>query len=615
MTSRKFNAFISYSHADRRIGQRVFTRLDSYRTPKPLVGTAGKYGPVRDRLYPCFRDREELSASRDVKKSLDAALAAADHLVVLCSPAASRSTWVSHEIHEFARLKGADRIHAVLVNGAPEASFPRALTEVGIHSPLAADLAVDGDGFSDGTLKVAATLLGVSFGDLRDRERERRQRTRRRARALSAMFAVLFLAACGSGWAALQFSNQTQAAFATLVEGISQRVDVILLDEGRTMTVARLQQEIGFIQGLTDTALSIAPASPILNAERNRLDLLYAQSYLAVGDARSAKDLSLRALDRSRASYIGERQRDAVVEVRARRMLASSWEALGDDQRAIEVLLGLPYTLSTENSELLREVALARHDLASIWERQRNFQLARTSRAMGDKALEVLARSGDPRISGDRIASTLAKGDVALFNNNLIAADELYNDAYRAVQLALSGAPSDRRLLRTLSVTRERLARIALLRGSAEEAAKDLEAELYAAEAFSASDPESLSANLDVLLIQLQFACTISERGNAPEASRALASGLRAAKDLRVRLPNLVSVEVVALKYEIANLVLQEDGMISPQFLSWRGQLLDRADRVGLVVSPAARRAILSSLSMRSPGRRAAPTPVERAPD
>ena len=59
----RFRAFISDSHADEVWARWLMRRLETYRVPTRLVGTAGIHGPITARLGAFFRDRDELTAS------------------------------------------------------------------------------------------------------------------------------------------------------------------------------------------------------------------------------------------------------------------------------------------------------------------------------------------------------------------------------------------------------------------------------------------------------------------------------------------------------------------------------------------------------------------------
>jgi len=61
--SRRYRAFMSYSHSDAAVAARLHRSLENYRVPKRLRGTPGEFGPVPERLNPIFRNREELGVS------------------------------------------------------------------------------------------------------------------------------------------------------------------------------------------------------------------------------------------------------------------------------------------------------------------------------------------------------------------------------------------------------------------------------------------------------------------------------------------------------------------------------------------------------------------------
>ena len=100
----RYTAFLSYSHKDAAAAGRLHRRLETYRLPKRLVGTMTARGPVPERLWPIFRDRDELPAATDLSETVREALAQSGSLIVLCSPDAAASLWVAEEIEVFRRL-------------------------------------------------------------------------------------------------------------------------------------------------------------------------------------------------------------------------------------------------------------------------------------------------------------------------------------------------------------------------------------------------------------------------------------------------------------------------------------------------------------------------------
>lgn len=111
MTDYRYKAFISYSHQDEHWARWLQRALESYRVPKGLVGKQCDFGVVPARLGPVFRDREDLSSAASLSESVRHELAAAESLVVICSPAAAQSRWVNEEISAFKALGKSERIY------------------------------------------------------------------------------------------------------------------------------------------------------------------------------------------------------------------------------------------------------------------------------------------------------------------------------------------------------------------------------------------------------------------------------------------------------------------------------------------------------------------------
>jgi hypothetical protein len=73
------------------------------------------------RLFPIFRDQEELPVSADLNDNIHAALRSSRYLIVLCSPRAAASLWVNEEIRYFKSLGREDRVLSLIVDGEPNA--------------------------------------------------------------------------------------------------------------------------------------------------------------------------------------------------------------------------------------------------------------------------------------------------------------------------------------------------------------------------------------------------------------------------------------------------------------------------------------------------------------
>ena len=228
----RYKAFICYSHEDHRIASWLHHSIEHYRVPRPLIGQDGLSGPIERRLFPVFRDRDELGSSADLSKAIRTALEHSDFLIVVCSPHAAKSRWVNEEVLTFKRLDRSHRIIALIVRGQPNAEnaqfspeqecLPPALKfEIDSDGkltgrfldPLAADLRPQGDGRHNALLKVLSGLLGVRFDVLKHRDAiSRRRRLINRAMLLGlstvgAVSVLLTAMALFFGLSTMQFSN------------------------------------------------------------------------------------------------------------------------------------------------------------------------------------------------------------------------------------------------------------------------------------------------------------------------------------------------------------------------------------------------------------------------
>ena len=127
----RYRAFLSYSHKDAAAAGRLHRRLEAYRIPRRLVGRETPAGPVPARLWPIFRDREELPAATDLSETVRAALAQSGALIILCSPNAPESLWVAEEIRVFRELHPDRPILAAILEGDPPDCFPELLRAFG----------------------------------------------------------------------------------------------------------------------------------------------------------------------------------------------------------------------------------------------------------------------------------------------------------------------------------------------------------------------------------------------------------------------------------------------------------------------------------------------------
>ncbi|MFT3810256.1 MAG: toll/interleukin-1 receptor domain-containing protein [Micropepsaceae bacterium] len=346
----RYRAFISYSHRDAADADWLHKAVERYRVPRALVGRTTPIGVVPARLTPLFRDREELAASSDLSAVITTALQAASHLVVLCSPRAARSKWVNEEILAFKRLGRADRIFAIIVDGEPGSGdpdtecFPEALRfQLGADGdisrapaePVAADARETGDGRDNAKLKLIAGLIGVGLDDLKRRELQAQRRRTLIAYGLSAVFAVLALAAV---WFAITAAEQRARAEAGETEAVTQRDRAnAAVDAARTTATVMVTD---FSEKLrTAPGAQVTVTAEILDRAITLLDLLAKSSPLG------PKELYVQAVGLIRLSQADNR-------------MGETDRAIEEATRAIAILKGIE-TDAAAPSETRADLATA----------------------------------------------------------------------------------------------------------------------------------------------------------------------------------------------------------------------------------------------------------------
>lgn len=268
MPPRSFWCFISYRHADnaepgRQWATWLHQQIETYEVPADLVGTVnGRGDTIPERIFPVFRDEEELPADADLASPIFRALDASKFLVVLCSPRAVESTYVAEEITYFKKIGRSDRVLAALLHGVPGSAdqecFPLPLKhpvdaegnliESKHAEPIAADfrLADGSEGWTSpeayrqalaltgrvdaadierrvndyrrsmelAKLKIIAGVLGIPLGTLTQRDKayqlEKERRRARVFRRVAAAMAVLLIAAVAGGIFAMQKKREAE---------------------------------------------------------------------------------------------------------------------------------------------------------------------------------------------------------------------------------------------------------------------------------------------------------------------------------------------------------------------------------------------------------------------
>ncbi len=212
-TGTRYWGFISYSHRNEPWARWLHRSLENYSVPRSLIGRSSRDGRVPRRLFPIFRDREELPVSADLGANLKGCLERSRYLVVVCSPSSAASRWVNEEIRYFKSVHGEDRLLCLIVAGEPnidekpgstlQECFPAAVRfQLGANGeltgtrtePIAADVRPGADGKTNAKLKLIAGLLGVNYDELKQRDQKRKRRQRTLLAGLAVLVCAAFIA-------------------------------------------------------------------------------------------------------------------------------------------------------------------------------------------------------------------------------------------------------------------------------------------------------------------------------------------------------------------------------------------------------------------------------------
>jgi WD40 repeat protein len=225
----KYWGFISYAREDEASAEWLHRSLERYRIPRRLVGRDGPEGRVPPRLFPIYRDKEEIPASSDLGSVIKNALRDSHSLFVVCSPMAVASKWVNEEIRTFKQFGRESRIFGLIASGEPNSSsgvegekecFPIAIRfGVGLDGqvdqtkpvePIAADIRKGRDSRANAKLRLIAGVIGVSFDELKQRDRRRRRLLFSAWSLASAALLICFIGVWS--WQQLRITEQRKQA-------------------------------------------------------------------------------------------------------------------------------------------------------------------------------------------------------------------------------------------------------------------------------------------------------------------------------------------------------------------------------------------------------------------
>ncbi len=220
---RKFDAFISYRHhpLDSEVASAVQRQLERFVIPRAVRKKTGK-----NRINHIFRDKEELPVTSDLNDNIGLALSNSEYLIVICSPRTKESIWVLKEIELFMKTHTRDKVLTVLAEGEPGDVIPEVLLSEEIKTvdesgkeitvavprePLSCDYRMGiRKAKSVELLRLAASILGCPFDDLKQRMQQ--YRMRKLITVFSIIFAFLLIFSGYVLWSSKQIKQNYELA-------------------------------------------------------------------------------------------------------------------------------------------------------------------------------------------------------------------------------------------------------------------------------------------------------------------------------------------------------------------------------------------------------------------
>ena len=238
---RTYSAFISYSReTDATLAPMLEDALERFAKPWNRL-----------RALNVFRDDAELSANPGLWASIVAALDDSEFLVLLASPAAADSTWVTREVEYWRAHRGVNELLLVVTDGevvweqgahdfdwARTTALPEALRAAFSEEPRHVDLrwahglerlTLDDDRFSENVADLAATLHGRPKADMIGEQVRQHRRTIRLARGVIVVLSVTTVAALtAAGLAVWQRRVATDQRDSARARELAARADAAL---------------------------------------------------------------------------------------------------------------------------------------------------------------------------------------------------------------------------------------------------------------------------------------------------------------------------------------------------------------------------------------------------
>jgi tetratricopeptide (TPR) repeat protein len=561
----RYYAFLSYSHQDKLLANWLQRELERFRVPHALAGKLTANGVIPKRLTPIFRDQNDLAAGDDLAEEIEAALAASQFLIVLCSPKAAKSRWTNLEIESFKRTRPEGCVLAAVIAGEPFASdipsraddecFPPALRykydrrghqTAKRAEPLAADFREGGEGKRLAFLKLVAGMLGVGLDELVQRETTRRRRQLAWLAAASlggmAVTSTLAVTAIQARDSARDQRREAEGLVAFMVGDLKDKLEPIgrldALDGVGSRVLAYYSKQN--TAELSDAALlqrsralSITAQVAYLRGHYDSATQLYRQAVAGTAEAiRRNPDDPQRLFDHAQnVFWIGEiaRKRGEIDQAEA---AYREYKRLADQMVALQ----------PDNIKWRMEVLYANENLGIALNSKRRF--AEAARLFGGSLgpMQSLA-SIDPGNAEYQQELSNLLGWFANTESALGQLDSAIGARQREIaflERRIASGNVDVALQQRLITAHEGLGVLLTERGKTNDAISEYRLALGQANNLFAIEPNNsewrdLAANT-----QLELAKNLLASGNAAQAARETSAACAVAAALRARGPNVV---------------------------------------------------------------------------
>lgn len=181
-------------------------KLESYGFP---VALRKENASLPAKIRPIFRDQSELS-SGNLKSVIEKGLQGSKYLIVICSPRAARSPWVSKEAQYFIDHGRENFIIPFIIGGVPNAAnpadecFPEGLRQLSGEREILG-ININEMGRDAAAIKVISCMFNLRFDTLW----QRHERDKRRKR-LAAIIGALLFALVSFGVGAIMITQNAQ---------------------------------------------------------------------------------------------------------------------------------------------------------------------------------------------------------------------------------------------------------------------------------------------------------------------------------------------------------------------------------------------------------------------